>query len=134
LKLFPIEVKMKIPFNPNLALKILLLYLIINLALLPVLALLYSDLYWFYSLIIPFEGFFSLVFGCIQIFNSLFSTIEVEDHRYIGNGFYRHQLKSVDLTAKQKKAMRIKGTTMVIMGLILILSVTIWNVIFDVLF
>jgi len=112
----------------------LLLYLIINLALLPVLALLYSDLYWFYSLIIPFEGFFSLVFGCIQIFNSLFSTIEVEDHRYIGNGFYRHQLKSVDLTAKQKKAMRIKGTTMVIMGLILILSVTIWNVIFDVLF
>ncbi|RLI41171.1 hypothetical protein DRO69_11925 [Candidatus Bathyarchaeota archaeon] len=113
---------MEIPFDFGLAVKILRFFLIINLAVLPLLLLLNLNLSFSYVLIILFEGFCSLILGGIQVFNSLFSTIEREDHRYIGHGFFRYQLKSTELTPSRKIRMRKRGITMMIMGLIFILS------------
>lgn len=113
---------MEISFDFGLAVKILRFFLIINLAVLPLLLLLNLDLSFSYVLIILFEGFCSLILGGIQVFNSLFSTIEREDHKYIGHGFLRYQLKSIELTIERKRRMRKKGITMMIIGLIFILS------------
>jgi len=112
---------MKIPFDFGLAVKILRFFLIINLAVLPLLLLLNLDLSFSYVLIILFEGFCSLIFGGIQVFNSLFSTIEREDHKYVGDGFFRYQLKPIELTPSRKRRIRIRGITMMIIGLIFIL-------------
>jgi len=113
---------MEISFDFGLAVKILRFFLIINLAVLPLLLLLNLDLSFSYVLIILFEGFCSLILGGIQVFNSLFSTIEREDHKYIGHGFFRYQLKPIELTPSRKRRMRTRGITMMIIGLIFILS------------
>ena len=114
--------RMEVPFDFGLAVKILRFYLIIDLAVLPLLLLLNLNLPFSYALIILFEGFCSLILGGFQIFNSLFSTIEREDYKYIGHGFLRYQLKSIELKASQKTNMRIRGVTMIILGLLFILS------------
>jgi hypothetical protein len=111
---------MEILFDFGLALKILGFCLIINLAVLPVILLLNVNLFFAYALIIMFEGFFILLLGGILIFDSLFSTIEKEDDQYVGDGFLKHQLESMELSVSQKRAMRIRGVTMVIVGLLLI--------------
>jgi hypothetical protein len=116
---------MKIPFDPSLAWKILCFYLVIDLAALPILLLLNLNLLWSYLSIILFEGFCSLVVGCILLFSTLFSTIEVEDHKYVGDGFLRYELKPIELSETQNKAMRKKGVTMVIVGLLLMSSPTV---------
>jgi hypothetical protein len=115
-------VRMEIPLDFGLAVKILRFFSIINLAVLPLLLLLNSILSFSYVLIILFEGLCSLILGGIQIFNSLFSTIERENHKYIGHGFFRYQLKPIELTADRKRKMRTRGITMMIIGLIFILS------------
>ena len=74
----------------------------------------------FYFPIIAFEGFCCFILGSLKIVNSLFSTIEAEDHRYIGHGMLRYQLKSIKLKPRQQKIMRKKGITMVIIGLLLV--------------
>jgi len=125
---------MEIPFDFGLAVKILRFFLIINLAVLPILLLLNFDLLLSYVLIILYEGFCSLILGGIQLFNSLFSTIERENHRYIGNGYVRYQLKSIELKVSHKRKMRTRGMTMTIMGLIFIFSPIILMMIYNVLF
>jgi uncharacterized membrane protein HdeD (DUF308 family) len=110
---------MKILFDFGLAFKILGFCLIINLAALPAILLLNLNLFLAYASIIMSEGFFSLLLGGIQIFNSLFSTIEKEDDEYVGDGFLKHQFDSVELSVSQKRAMRVRGVTMVIVGLLL---------------
>jgi len=110
---------MDFPFDSGFALKILRFFLIINLVVLPFLLLLSLDLIWSYLALILFEGFCSLILGGVQIFSSLFSTIEVENHKYVGDGFWKYELKPIAVSDAQQKAMRIKGVTMVIMGLLL---------------
>jgi len=124
---------MRIPFDFNLALRILLLYLIVNLAVLPPLVLLSADLHQSYLLLTLLEGLISFGLGCLQVFNSLFSTMEVEDHRYVGDGFIRFQLKQVEVTARQRREMRTKGVTIVVMSLMLIFSLTVWDMISNIL-
>lgn len=113
---------MTIPFDPRIAWKILRFYLVVDLAVLPLLLLFNLNLLWSYLSIILFEGFCSLVVGCVLLFSSLFSTIEVEDHKYVGDGFLRYELKPIELPETQNKAMRRKGITMIIVGLLLMSS------------
>jgi hypothetical protein len=72
--------------------------------------------------IIGFEGFCSLTLGGVELFLSLFSTLEREDHRYIGHRMMRYQLKVEELNPHQKEDMRRIGFTLVIMGLLLSLT------------
>ena len=109
-------------FDSKLAVKEIKFFLIINLALLPLLVLLSQDLMLSYFLVIAFEGFCSLVLGGFELFFSLFSTMERENHRYIGHRMMRYQLKVIELEPKHKEALRRIGFTLVIMGLLFLLS------------
>ena len=107
-------------FDSKLALKELRFLLIINLVMLPVVILLNQNLLLSYSWIVGFEGFCSLALGGFELFLSLFSTIEREDHRYVGHRMMRYQLKVEELEPHHKMEMRRIGFTLVIMGLVLL--------------
>ena len=109
-------------FDAKLALKELRFFLIINLVLLPFLILLNQNLVLAYFWIIGFEGFCSLILGGFELFLSLFSTIERENHRYIGHRMMRYQLKVIKLESPEKEEIRRIGFTLVFMGLLLLFT------------
>ena len=109
---------MCIPFNFELARKILVFFSIINLALLPLCLMLNLNIFMFYMMAASFEGFCAFILGILRVFNSLFSTIEVEDHKYIGDSFIKYQLRVIELSTGRKAEMRVEGFTMIIMGLL----------------
>jgi hypothetical protein len=111
---------MAIPFNSKFAFKILRFFLIINLCVLPLLLVFNLSLIPSYVLIIIFEGFASMIVGCVQIISSLFSTMEVENHEYIGDGFLKHRLKPIEIEPSQRREMRTTGFTMIIIGILFI--------------
>ena len=88
---------MRIPFNFELARKILLFFSIINLAILPLCLMLNLNIFMFYMMAVSFEGFCAFILGIFRVFNSLFSTMEVEDREYIGDGFIKYQLRVIEL-------------------------------------
>jgi len=109
---------MCIPFDFELARKILLFFSIINLALLPLCLTLNLNIPLSYTMVTSFEGFCAFILGALRVFNSLFSTIEVEDHKYIGDGFMKYQLRTIELSAERKAIMKMEGFTMIIMGVL----------------
>ena len=109
---------MRIPFNFELARKILVFFSIINLAILPLCLMLNLNIFMFYMMAASFEGFCAFILGIFRVFNSLFSTMEVEDRKYIGDGFVKYQLRVIELSADRKAEMRVEGFTMIIMGLL----------------
>ena len=109
---------MCIPFDFKLARKILLFFSIINLALLPLCLTLNLNIPLSYTMVTSFEGFCAFILGALRVFNSLFSTIEVEDHKYIGDGFMKYQLRTIELSAERKAIMKMEGFTMIIMGVL----------------
>lgn len=112
---------MELPFSLRFGFKVLRFFLIIDLGVLPLILLSGFDLFGAYVLIILFEGFCSLVLGGLEIFLSLFSTIQRENHRYVGDGFWRYKLKTIMLKEGEKRDMRTKGVTLVAIGLLFIL-------------
>ena len=109
---------MCISFDFELARKTLVFFSIINLALLPVCLTLNLNIFLFYIIVTSFEGFCAFILGALRVFNSLFSTIEVEDHKYIGDGFMKYQLRTIELSAERKAIMKVEGFTMIIMGVL----------------
>jgi len=76
------------------------------------------NIFMFYMMAASFEGFCAFILGIFRVFNSLFSTMEVEDREYIGDGFIKYQLRVIELSADRKAEMRVEGFTMIIMGLL----------------
>ena len=109
---------MCIPLDFKLARKILIFFSIINLALLPLCLTLSLNITLFYIMATSFEGFCAFILGALRVFNSLFSTIEVEDHKYIGDGFMKYQLRAIELSAERKAIMKVEGFTLIIMGIL----------------
>ena len=112
--------EMTIPFDSDLAFRVLGFLLVIDLILLPFLLLLNLDLLRSYSWIILFEGFCCIVPRCTQLISSASSTIQVEDQKYIGNGLWKREIRSVELSTEQIEAMRMKGVTMLIIGVLFV--------------
>jgi hypothetical protein len=69
-------------------------------------------------LLIIFEGFASIIVGCVRVISSLFSTIEVEDHEYIGDGFLKYRLKPIEIEPDQRRELGTTGFTMIIIGIL----------------
>jgi hypothetical protein len=111
--------EMKLSFDFGLTFKILVFYAIIDLIALPVILYSHFSILLSYSLIVSCEGICTLILGFLILFQSLFSTKEREDHEYIGDGFWKYQLKSVEPTEDERKLMRRKGMTMIFTGLLL---------------
>lgn len=109
----------KLSFDFGLAFKILAFYAIIDLVALPIILYSHFSLILSYFLVVSFEGICTLTIGFLIIFQSLFSTIEREDHEYIGDGLWRYQLKSSEITKDERKLMQRKGITMIFTGLLL---------------
>lgn len=112
---------MKFPWVLRFVAKILGSAGVIDVAVFPILWVLRVDLLLAYFSVTFYEGLCITIIGGLLLFTSLFSTIEQENHKYVGFGTYRYGLKSKRLTNEQKHGMRLKGILMITAGIILAL-------------
>jgi len=112
---------LKVPWVLRFVAKILGSVVVIDVAVIPILWVLRADLPLAYFSITSYEGLCITIIGGLLLFTSLFSTIEQENHKYLGFGTYRYGLRSKRLTNEQKHDMRLRGILMIIVGITLVL-------------
>jgi hypothetical protein len=94
---------------------------VVDVLVFPILWILRAEVPQAYITIIGYEGFCISLIGGLLLFTSLFSTIEQENHRYLGFGTSRYGLQSRKLTKEEKHVKRQRGILMVITGMLLFL-------------
>lgn len=113
--------KAKVSWALMFAAKILGFVAVVDVLVFPILWILRAEVPQAYIPIIGYEGFCISLIGGLLLFTSPFSTVEQENHRYLGFGTSRYGLRSRKLTKKEKHVNQQRGILMAIIGMLLFL-------------